>query len=854
MTLLHRAHVTRWLPLCLFCCMSWPRDTGAHEASARDASAREHTAFYYGPRVPTDLIAVYDQIVVEPSHLQNLEDFARPHQRERSARRAAPVAYLSVGEVAQASDEAKHIPKRWVLAKNPAWSSLVMDLASAEYQAHLFAKFERLWAAGYHRFFLDTLDSYRLAPSDDGAKRAEEALVQIIVELKRRHPGARLLVNRGFEILGRVARHVNGVVAESLFDRWDAAAQRYTRVPESDRRWLLERLVQARDVYGLPVIVIDYRPPRQRREARETAKKIQALGFEPWVTDAALSSAGVGSLEILPRRVMILGNEPPSAAPDGLRLLAPVLEYLGYVPEYRKAPRDWSSVGLEQGYQGVVTWFSSSELSPGYPEWMSAQIARGVRFAIFGVPGFDAGSAEARELGLRLVSPASTSATRVSRRDALIGFEAAPPPRPFDGPVIDLERAAGTRVHLRLVDAAGRSGVAVATTPWGGLAVSHALALRGLHGERAWVIDPFSFLESALALPAAPMPNVTTENGRRLAMLLVRSEGASWPAAFGQPASASVLGDWLSAKYPWPHAVDVGAAEGPESAADRAASEQLSSLPFFRRAALRAGTTRPRGATASVTQVSGMFEGADALGPIAPDSLYLPSGEPQAHPYAQVLETLELTDAPRRLKPVLVDYHAFMAASSGGRATLATLYEWLAARSLFPLHVDEYLERARGFREQIVARDLDGGWRYFGGEALLTVRAPLGAGVPCLERSSVASMRRHADGYYVSLAPGGERRLAIGDCGSSRPHLVQTNGRVLRWLVEPAGGLRLELAGHTPLAIELAGLPARARCELASSTLHASGTTDAHGALTLALAARTTGDARLSCTAMKETR
>ncbi len=841
--------MTRWLPLCLFCCMSWPGAAGANEAGAR-----ERTAFYYGARVPRELIAVYDQIVVEPGHVQNLEDFSLPGGPEGPAR-AKPVAYLSVGEIALASDEAKSVPKRWVLANNPAWSSLVMDLASAEYQAHLFAKYERLWAAGYHRFFLDTLDSYRLAPNDAGAERAEKALVGIIAELQRRHPEARLLVNRGFEILGQIAAHVSGVVAESLFDRWDAAAQRYTRVPESDRRWLIERLVQARDVHGLPVTVIDYRPPAQRHAARETARKIRALGFEPWVTDAALGTIGVGSLEILPRRVMILGNEPPSAAPDGLRLLAPVLEYLGYLPEYREAPRDWSSLDLEQGYQGVVTWFSSGELAPGYAAWMSEQIARGVRFAIFGVPGFEADGPEARELGLRVISPASASATRVSKRDALIGFEAPPPARPFDGPVIELARARGTRVHLRLVDEAGRAGVAVATTPWGGFALSHALALRGLHGERAWVIDPFAFLKSALALPEAPMPNATTENGRRLAMLLVRSDGASWPAAYGQPESASVLGAWLAAKYPWPHAVDAGAGAQPESAADRAAAEQLAHLPFFRRAALRAGTTRARGATASLTQVGGMFEGTDAVGAIAADSLYLPSGEPHAHPYAQVLETLEFTDQPRRLKPVLLDYHAFMAASSAGRATLATLYTWLASQALFPLHVDEYMERARGFSEQIVARDLDGGFFFFGGESLLTVRAPLGLGAPCLERSSVAALRRHADGYYVSLAPGGKRHLAFGTCGSGRPHLVQANGRVLRWLVEAEGcAVRLELAGHTPLALELAGLPAGARCELTSPTLRAAGTTDAHGALALALARAATGDARLTCAAMKELR
>ena len=45
--------------------------------------------------------------------------------------------------------------------------------------------------------------------------------------------------------------------------------------------------------------------------------------------------------------------------------------------------------------------------------------------------------------------------------------------------------AASGRYSVRLRDDSGREGVAVATTAWGGFALSHALALRGLGGERA---------------------------------------------------------------------------------------------------------------------------------------------------------------------------------------------------------------------------------------------------------------------------------------------------------------------------------------------------------------------------------
>ena len=105
---------------------------------------------------------------------------------------------------------------------------------------------------------------------------------------------------------------VHGVVAESLFDRWDAASGQYMRVPEADRNWLLARLQEAHKRYNLPITVIDYRPPNERQAARLTASRIAGLGFIPWVSDATLSTIGIGSIEVVPRRILILTNEPDS--------------------------------------------------------------------------------------------------------------------------------------------------------------------------------------------------------------------------------------------------------------------------------------------------------------------------------------------------------------------------------------------------------------------------------------------------------------------------------------------------------------------------------------------------------------
>ena len=822
-----------WFPLCLACCLVWCRPARA-----------ERTAFHYGRHVPRELLAAYDQVVVEPDHLADRGAFEG---------RARPIAYLSIGEVARGSRRAHDVDRSWVLAENPAWASWVMDLASPAYQAYVQHRADELWARGYRGFFLDTLDSYRLAAAPSRDAGLQRGLVHIIRTLAERHPGVRLLVNRGFEVLPELRPVLSGVVAESLFDRWDAATQSYRRVPADDRRWLEAELTRARDRLGLPVTVIDYRPPTQRSEARDTARRIAALGFEPWVTNATLDDIGIGSLEVLARRVLILTNDAGPDTADALRLLAPVLEYLGYIPEHRRVPAAWSELDLDASYRGVITWFSSAVLPPGYADWMHAEQRRGLRFVLFGVPGLDLAGADARALGLSLVAPASAGAVHVSSRDALVGFEAEPPPRPFDGPLLRVRSAPGTQVHLQLTDDAGRSGDAVVTTPWGGLALSHVLALRGLAGERAWVIDPFEFLRRALALSDAPLPTVTTSNGRRVMLFMVRPEGLS--ASIGGRSTAAVLGSWLAERHRWPHSLAT-ASDRQALDADATAAASLLELGFFERFALAPGSTRARAPAASITDVGGLLVDGDVRGPIALDSLFLSGGDGQAYPYRDVLRTLQFTDTPRRLTPALVDYHGYLLHTAGGRAALDAIYGWAEEQQLYPMFASEYAALVRAFGEQVVARGLDGSFHYFGGDALRTVRSPRALGWPVPGPGGALVTRSGPDGLYSSFAPSGPRHLVLGAPAPRAPYLVQANGRVLEFEVErsaegaAAGAqVRLALSGAVPLALELGGLPAAARCELRFATGQARGTTGADGNLSLLLDVSTTGEALLACTA-----
>ncbi|MET0387078.1 MAG: endo alpha-1,4 polygalactosaminidase [Polyangiales bacterium] len=825
--------MTRWLVLLA----SWIM---ASEAQA------ETTAFYYGPAIPPELSASYDQIVIEPGHPHDLAALARG--------RAVPVAYLSIGEVSP--DKQAGVDPAWRVGQNAAWASAVMDLTHPGYRAFVITSYEKLWSAGYRRFFLDTLDSYQLGTKDPKQRELQRrALCELIATMAKRHPEARWLLNRGFELLPDIASHVHGVVAESLFDRWDAGAQRYVRVPEPDRTWLLGKLREVKSRYKLPVIVIDYRPTSERAQARETARKIMDLGFEPWVCNAALNDLGVGAVEVLPRRIMIVTDRPNTGADLGpARYLAPVLEYLGYVPEYHTLEQRLPDYPLVAHYAGLISMFEPGASRPEYAAWLTKQLHGGLRVAIFGGLGFAPDSPLARELGMRPIAPAQPGRAQaepiaITQRDTLIGFEAEPAPHGPEGAAIHLEGPSVQR-HLELRTGHGALATAIATAPFGGIALSHVFARRGLGDERAWVLDPFAFISAALQLPVMPVPDVTTESGRRTALFVVDATGLADNARVrGGPAVAAVLQEKVLAKYRWPHALAV-ASDANER--DRSAAQRLLAQRVVYAAQPKTGSTAERGAERSLTGIAPLWAADDPTTvplPIAPDLTFVgPLSE--AYPVRRVTETFDYTEQPRRLRPLALHYHAFVLSSPGGIDAIGEVYTRLAQRPLFGLRVQEYQARIEAFREQVVARTPDGAFVVTGGDALRTLRIPEALGYVDLARSQgIAGSTGSTGTRYVTFVARGPRRLQVSLHPTAAPELRSTNGRVERFEVSSRSPLQLslEVTGEGALELQLAGLPAQARCELALPKRSVVARSDDRGELRLALAESSTGVATLTC-------
>ena len=522
--------------------------------SSAFAAKQPNVAFYYGNNPPIKELQAFDIAVVDPDSPLDPKTF--------NNKQTEAYAYVSVGEITKQRAYYKDIPKAWIIGYNPAWNSYVVDQRNAEWRAFFLNRIiQPLWERGFRGFFLDTLDSFQLATKTKTERQQQSrALIQLINDFKDRFPQAKLFFNRGFEILPSVHQHVTAVAAESLFASWNPSQKRYQPVTTNEYQFLTKALDQLKS-YDLPIVIIDYLPPKQRQQARQIAAKIRNLGYIPWVTDHDLKSLGIGNIEVLPRDVIVVfeDSNPSLMETQAFRTIAMPLENLGLVPHFYRTDEPLPQGILNGRYAGIVVWLNSNNAntSTKWQRWIEQQIDHGMRFAFFNHFGFTADNISLAPLGIKFAGDPDHIAqhARIVHQSDLFGYESQPLADPNS--FLALHLTEGSPL-LQVKDDSGKLSTMAALTPWGGYVLA-PYALTVLPNDKTrWVIDPFHFLQRALALPVMPLPDVTTENGARLLITHIDGDGFVSRGEWYQGEFAGkVMDEEILKKYQLPTTVSI---------------------------------------------------------------------------------------------------------------------------------------------------------------------------------------------------------------------------------------------------------------------------------------------------------
>ena len=900
--------------------------------------AGRSTAFYYAANPPVDELSQFDRLVLEPDNIL-VSDL-----QAMTARGTTAFAYLSVGEVGPTRAYASELDAAWILGKNPAWNSDVLDLSNADLREFLVVRAGQLLDSGYGGLFLDTMDSFNLIANTEAERKRQQAgLVSLVREFATRYPQVRIITNRGFEVVDAIAPYIEAVAAESLYASWNNTEQRYGEVPEADREWLLGKLEHAQDDLQLDVIAIDYVPADKRDEARRVAARIAGHGFIPWVANPELDLIGVGALEVVPRKVLMLYDSRYSTLAESPvhKFVAMPVEYMGYVPEYLDVALDpWPSGVLKGRYAGVVTWTNRRFDDPAAKPWFQKQLDDTVPVVFLGMPPVELDSRMSQSLGLAMPTELDVDSARLTHTDEFIDAERSISQRIDSVSYIAASTGAGNTVHMSFADKNKRRADVVVTGGFGGFAWQPGLVDDGLDYETYWVLEPFGFLRRALQLLDAPMPDVTSENGKRLWLAHIDGDALpSWAEMPGGKLGAEVIYDEILSQYDVPHTVSIVEAEMTEFDAydDRRqrmfdiirktfrldsvelASHTYShpfkwaqlgkyrfsgkynldidgyiynperdlagSIEFINRelapegkqleAMLWSGDALPQNddlavldrlgipnlnggltyitrATPTMTLISPMArpvgDYVQVYAPVMNENMFTNDWLGPFDGFRNVIETFELTELPRRIKPMNVYYHFYSGTKISAMKALKEAYDWSLSQDINPVHVSDYSRKVPDFRHAGVARYLDGQWKLSGLGHVRSIRLLNDTWWPQMDGSrGLVGARQLHDGIYMHTDGADEVLFNLRDEAPQGVHLVSSNGQILRWDSQ-GGGLTLRAMAEVPVTIELGGAISAA-CSLRVGQSSVAGQMTEDDTVSFSFSSGDTGNAILNCPA-----
>ncbi len=518
------------------------------------ASLHEKSAIvYYGKNISYPMVGIHDYIIVQPNHIST---YSHGFKRYREK----IYAYVSIGEIDKTTPEYKEIKREWILAKNSAWNSVVLDLKNPEYVAFLFSKLiEPQRKRGFKNFFFDTLDSYQLASKTEQQREAnKEALIAFIKEFHKRYPRAKLIINRGFEIIESVHDAVDAVLFESYLRGIGGKKLAYKKVSDADRKWL-DVQIQKIQKYNKEIICVDYLPVNRMKEAKQLAQKISAKGMIPYIANRDLDTYGISSKNAIKREIFTLIDERrlDRTLLEAHQYGGLVFEYMGYVQRLHDINSGLPDVKKMHHYAGVVIWMQDFVKKPtALIKWVKELHKAGIKVVFahnFAMPMSDA---NLRQLGLKITKKVKHK-NRILIEDAIMGYEVEPSLSVSSGQVISADSQALLTYEME----DGTISTPAAFTPWGGYAVGDAFMVT-IDGDNIWVINPFAFFKKALGLEELIVPDVTTENGKRLLFSHVDGDGMMnrVEGDFGYYSGDVILNKILKV-YHIPHSISVIGAE-----------------------------------------------------------------------------------------------------------------------------------------------------------------------------------------------------------------------------------------------------------------------------------------------------
>ncbi|SFZ97865.1 Extracellular Matrix protein PelA [hydrothermal vent metagenome] len=510
---------------------------------------------YYGNDISWSMVGVHDYIIVEPEHIDEYSHGFKTYKNKL-------YAYVSLGEVQASQNYAKRIKSSWIIGKNKAWKSSVMDLSNADYRAFMLNEvIAALYKKGYRNFFFDTLDSYQIVKKDKKELQKQiDGLSNLILSVHEKYPKSKLILNRGFEVFEKVESAVEAVLFESYYNGLDEKLN-YSKFSKDDRQWLDEKLKSIRKS-GKDIIALDYAKNLQGRGIEKQLKRLEDNGFIPYISNKDLNVYGKSSKVAQKREVLVLYDGTIGSIEDqGAHLYGSLpLEYMGYIPLLKDINTFDFTQNISERYAGIILWLDGEGRNrEKLFRWIIKQSKKKIYTLIFRSFSLKKIDSSLSLLGIGIKETKGTVHTKRSivEQSSMIGYE-------MDVKVQShsyLLHAKNAVENLFTYNEGSSKSTLAAIMPWGGYAVDE-VSMKGIGDDNIWIINPFKLYKKALRLPTIPVLDPTTENGLRLLFTHIDGDAIMNRVEFDPTKfSGEVIYEDILTKYQIPHTVSIVGAE-----------------------------------------------------------------------------------------------------------------------------------------------------------------------------------------------------------------------------------------------------------------------------------------------------
>ena len=291
-------------------------------------------------------------------------------------------------------------------------------------------------------------------------------------------------------------------------------------------------------------------------------KSLSNAGAIPYMTNGDFSIYGKSSKNAIKREILTLVNKQyhDDTLQSAHQIGSMVFEYLGYIQKLYDVNKGLPSLEKMTRYASAVVWING-KFDNAYEiiDWINKLQKIGIKVAYANNFG---GNVDPSDLSLLNINIYDSEAPlskkkKIVYKDKIIGYETQPSP---NGDILFLNPK-NAKPLLICEDANGLKTTLSAITKWGGYAMIESF-LQELDDENLWVINPFEFFKQALRLKPLLVPDVTTQNGKRIFFTHVDGDGAVSTVEYDpEYLSIEMLYKEILTKYKIPHSISIIGAE-----------------------------------------------------------------------------------------------------------------------------------------------------------------------------------------------------------------------------------------------------------------------------------------------------